>query len=777
MKNILLLIVSILFFTSGLFAQTNPVPDAPKSFNQQQKTFPIHVSDRLNNSELMTQLRSQSATLPARQKSMLVVDEVGDERTFFVYNFEESTSQNRVFDMKTFRLVKKGELTQIWFEIAEIDNGHLNNAVADSIGKYLEEQSNPSSFDPNKGIIELSNEYLGSPPNYDGDNLVDFLITDVQDGWSASGGGGYTAGFFFGVDQNPDPGPAGSYRSNERDILYIDSYPGIFRNNEANATRPLGTLSHEYQHLIHYNYNSGAQQELTFINEAQSNFASLLSGYFPHSSYGNYLADTNVPLFQWNSGGNTLPDYGRAASFASFMWDQLGFENSGALTQNPLSGRNGIEDTFSDLQAPFSFEEFLVNWGVANLINAKQVDGRFGYEHPFLSSLKANIGFEDPNISSEAYQVESGAIEYIGFQQSKNLEITVSAGNTQTTQVRIITESSNTVEVTSLNSGETFSSPADEVIDRAYIMLVNTDTEYQSSDPVIFTVSASGEQAYDLTSLNTYGENPKFYWPIPYKNDSNVGRFGFSNQYTASFDALIHSLELYIVGGQGAGGEQIGVKGNGTLRIAVYSDIGGAPGETLAADSIDFSELGSGWQTFNVTDWELSVDQGETIHAVYEVMVPGIDRDINSIPLRLDDGNGTQGVTYVITNPGVFEEMFTDEDTGGQHGVWNNLVLAETIVTDTETEVDQPTKFTLSQNYPNPFNPTTNINFVLPKTTDVQLTVYSMLGKKVATLVNSTLPAGDHSVTWDAQAMASGLYIYKISAGDFTQTKKMILMK
>ncbi|WP_428236233.1 T9SS type A sorting domain-containing protein [Gracilimonas sp.] len=775
MKKFLLLTTTFLLFTSMSFGQEKRVPDVPAVPQLQPKSFPVHVSDKLNNSELVKRLRAEPSTRPNRNKSMLIVDEEGDERTFYVYNFEESTSNNLVFDMKTFRLIRKGNLTQIWFEVAEIDNGHLNTAVADTMFKYLEEESNQSSFNPNKGIIELSNEYLGSPPNYDGDNLVDFLITDVQDGWSPTEGGGFTAGFFYGVDQNPDPGPGGSYRSNERDVLYIDSYPGIYNNGEANATKPLGTLSHEYQHLIHYNYNSGGQGEITFVNEAQSNFASLLSGYFPHSSYGSYLADTNVPLFQWNSGGNTLPDYGRAASFASYMWDQLGFENSGALTQNPLSGRTGIEDTFSDLEAPFNFEEFLVNWGIANLINAKQINDLYGYEHPFLSSLRAGIDFEDPDISSEEIAVESGAIEYIGFQQSKNLEITVSASNTQTTEIRVITESNNNIEINSLNSGETFTTPAEEVYDKAYIMLVNTNTG--TSDPATFTVSSSGELAYDLTTVNTYSDTPKFYWPIPYKNSSNVGRFGFSNQYTISFDALVHSLELYVVGGQGSEGEQIGVKGEGTLRLAVYSDNNGAPGDVLASDSLDFSEIGTGWQTFNVTDWDLNVEQGQIIHVAYEVIVPVIDRDSNSIPLRLDDGSGTQDVTHVMTNPGEFEDMFTDDDTNGQHGVWNNLVLAEAIITDIETESVQPDKFKLSQNYPNPFNPTTNINFSLPKTTDVQLTVYSMLGQKVATLVNSTMPAGDHSISWDAQDMASGLYIYTIQAGDFSQTKKMVLMK
>lgn len=771
MKNILLsLILGVFLSTSMAFAQQTLVPDAPQL---PPNSYPVHVSDKLNNSEMMKKLMAEKAASSTQQKNMLVVDEEGDERQFFVYNFT-----NDSFVARDFRLVKKGTLTQIWFEIAEIDNGHLDNAVADSMFKYLEELSNQYSFNPNKGIIELSNQYLGDPPNYDGDDLVDFLITDIKDGWDPETRGGYTAGFFYGIDQISDTqAQEQGGRSNERDVLYIDSYPGIYSDGQTDPTRPLGTLSHEYQHLIHFNYNSGGLEgELTFVNEAQSNFASLLAGYFPHPSYSRYLDNTNVDLFSWNAGESVLRDYGRAASFASYMWDQLGFENSGTLTQNPQSGRTGIESTFSNLDAPFTFDQFLVNWGVANLINDKELDGISGYEHPFLTNQRVAVDFEDPDISSETYPIENGAIEYIGFQQGENFEISVSTDDPATGEIRVITKAESAVEIHSLNSGETFSTPSGEVYDQLYVMLVNTGTD--GNEPLDFTVSVSGELSYNLSSFSTYSENPKFYWPVPYDNASGVGRYGFSNKFTVGFDALVHSLELYIVSGQGADGEQIGVKGEGTLRIAVYTDQGGAPGEALAADSIDFADIGTDWQTFNVTDWDLVLDQGDVVHTVYELIVPTVDRDVNSIPLRLDDGTGTQNVTHIVTAPDEFEVMFSDEETGGQHGVWNNLVLAEYVVTDTEKPgLTQPRKFELSQNYPNPFNPSTNINFNIPEATDVQLSVYNALGQKVATLVNSKMSAGAHSVSWDAQNMASGLYIYKIQAGDFTQTRKMILMK
>jgi hypothetical protein len=83
----------------------------------------------------------------------------------------------------------------------------------------------------------------------------------------------------------------------------------------------------------------------------------------------------------------------------------------------------------------------------------------------------------------------------------------------------------------------------------------------------------------------------------------------------------------------------------------------------------------------------------------------------------------------------------------------------------------------LRQNYPNPFNPTTVIEFTLPKQEDVKLSVYNTLGEKVADLVNGRMSAGYHSVNFNATNIASGIYIYRITAGNFVALKKMMLIK
>lgn len=97
--------------------------------------------------------------------------------------------------------------------------------------------------------------------------------------------------------------------------------------------------------------------------------------------------------------------------------------------------------------------------------------------------------------------------------------------------------------------------------------------------------------------------------------------------------------------------------------------------------------------------------------------------------------------------------------------------------TNIEGENGFPTAFALAQNYPNPFNPTTNIEFTLPQTTDVTLEVFNLQGQKVATLVNSTMPAGSHVAQFNAENLSSGIYLYRLTAGSFMQTNKMLLVK
>ena len=109
----------------------------------------------------------------------------------------------------------------------------------------------------------------------------------------------------------------------------------------------------------------------------------------------------------------------------------------------------------------------------------------------------------------------------------------------------------------------------------------------------------------------------------------------------------------------------------------------------------------------------------------------------------------------------------------------NGLILhtANGGISSVETENKLPLGFALSQNYPNPFNPSTKIKYSVPQTSRVQIKVYDVLGNEVATLVNEEKPAGVYEANWNAANLSSGVYFYQIKAGNYVETKKMILMK
>jgi len=92
-------------------------------------------------------------------------------------------------------------------------------------------------------------------------------------------------------------------------------------------------------------------------------------------------------------------------------------------------------------------------------------------------------------------------------------------------------------------------------------------------------------------------------------------------------------------------------------------------------------------------------------------------------------------------------------------------------------EVSTPVEFALLQNYPNPFNPVAIINYQLAKNSFVTLKVYDILGNEVSVLMNAEQPAGVYKTEFNGKNLVSGIYIYKLTAGNFTASKKMMILK
>ena len=127
--------------------------------------------------------------------------------------------------------------------------------------------------------------------------------------------------------------------------------------------------------------------------------------------------------------------------------------------------------------------------------------------------------------------------------------------------------------------------------------------------------------------------------------------------------------------------------------------------------------------------------------------------------------------------------LYADGFVTGWGWVIDDLEIQGRLVGVEDEKNNVPNTFSLSQNYPNPFNPTTTIRYSIPSNVRremsnvTQLKVFDILGKEVVTLVNEAKQPGIYEIAFDASALASGIYYYRLKAGDFTETKKMILLR
>jgi photosystem II stability/assembly factor-like uncharacterized protein len=208
--------------------------------------------------------------------------------------------------------------------------------------------------------------------------------------------------------------------------------------------------------------------------------------------------------------------------------------------------------------------------------------------------------------------------------------------------------------------------------------------------------------------------------------------------------------------------------------------------------SVSFGDSLHGWIVFNETGCVLKTSDGgfswiqKTIGTTELYDVSFSDPDNGTVVgaegtiLRTTDGGNTWIQQTSGTTDGLWRVWFTDPDNGTAVG-GTGLILRTTNGGVSFIEENQinafPTNYTLTQNYPNPFNPNTKIKYSIPQSSNVVIKVYDILGNEIETLVNEERPTGTYEITWYAENLPSGVYFYRLQAGDYVETKKMVLLR
>lgn len=155
------------------------------------------------------------------------------------------------------------------------------------------------------------------------------------------------------------------------------------------------------------------------------------------------------------------------------------------------------------------------------------------------------------------------------------------------------------------------------------------------------------------------------------------------------------------------------------------------------------------------------------------------DNSISELPIRLSSVIYPLTIQWNVTSSSshllVAGKAMNIQGTGSTTLTAPSTQLALRVNPLVKTSL--PTEYSLQQNYPNPFNPSTVINYSLPVEGFVSLKVFDVLGREIATLVNEPLNAGVHQIEWNAGNQPSGVYYYRLQAGTFTDTKKLLLTK
>ena len=659
---------------------------------------------------------------------------IGDLRTFFT---RENVLEESGFISLEAELVAESNLVEIWVDRTEW-NVNVTQSDADQLVRAFELETPNGSIDPSKGILALEIEYLGTPPDVDGNGRVILLILDINDNFDAETNPSFVSGYFDQADQLSDTHPQTS--GNVADILYLDSNPG-----NKNREEVLSTASHEMQHLINYNYDTN---EESWLNEGLSEFASRLAGYSGRG-FGQFLSQTNRGLISWD---NLLQDYARTGLWMTYTSLRLGLDAIKQLVQESAHGKESAESVINSVIPGKSFSEYVYEWTIANLVNDQSLqDGEFGYDGFDLPSIIPENQYFQLPVNGVSGTIHSFASSYHEFGGGTDLELFMDLKSRPGIRATILTFSATTnimpvnLDVNGIANVELQGFGND--FNRAILMISYMD---DALDSVNYFYSASGAGGFEVNELsNDDGEKDFFI------NSSNVPIASlFSSINTSS---TILSVKVFMGSNNPI---SIQIRANGVNSAPIFQKSNIIPAI-------------NGWTEIKLDSSEIIVSAPTAISITADSIIIGYDEDSNGAGNAFRESNGT---FVPLSN-------FELGDNQPINGSWMiRLLLKQEIETDmpsffqTALRGDDWIEFDYSDG-------AVTIPYTVAQEGDVRLYIYDLLGRTVHSWNEGTKsPGKQYQVHWNGKSSSghissSGIYIIRLMTENDSAVKKLKFIK
>jgi hypothetical protein len=657
-----------------------------------------------------------------------------------------------------------GTSCYVFVEDSLWNTGKVDQQAVDNIRNAFD-LSTPA--DPSKGIYQNNVEAFGNPPNVDGDVRIIIFILRIRDTIGADGG--VTAGYFYSGNESTT-----AANSNKAEIYYMEG-ANVNLKTAGGISLAASITAHEFQHMIQWNYKRSNPHSL-FFNEACSMIAEVINGY-PIRLQNSFSNSSNRYLLNWTN-GSELADYGRGARFMLYIKEQFGITAFKKFVQSIYSDMNAWNFDVLPAFGSRTFKDVLEDWFIANYLNDKTVDPKWGYDYPNLPRVAATYHF-DPNISGGTGGAYKLSAAYIDFSTGQNLNITFLNSSPTWLNIKAIKTGASAKQVESVLFSQNYSVSdfGSTYSDVTFVVYQNDPNDIvNTSIPNAFTYSSTGVAENKIVEISYDTKEPAGIYGWSVGDSVAVGFDGYIGAKLDSIRVALRTLAPLTGGIWGVSSSSTALFGKSlAVPITAYGKV---------YNTVPYPIPWNNWAKVDLRSTNVDASSpflvSFTVDGAYQA---GVSTGPNRVMHAYEEQSNS--LTYT-TNGGVRRWFkFTVDRDAIQDSLIVYLIRAYVSIgtSDISEPIELlPTTYSLNQNYPNPFNPSTVISFQLPKQGDVEIKIYDAIGNEIKTLISEFRNAGRHNIMWNGddnrgRKVSSGIYFYKISADNFSQTKKMVLMR